>query len=118
METPLSPLEFARRARRLYPARDAVVDALVRARNEATATLRTVLTTRAAAASAIEAERAALDERRARRARFRAETDPMALERLAMSLERTAAARRTRIVAEAAVARAELDRAAAAGVLP
>ena len=26
METPLSPLEFARRARQLYPARDAVVD--------------------------------------------------------------------------------------------
>jgi fatty-acyl-CoA synthase len=26
METPLSPLEFARRTRRLYPARDAVVD--------------------------------------------------------------------------------------------
>ncbi len=25
METPLSPLEFARRARRLYPAREAVV---------------------------------------------------------------------------------------------
>jgi non-ribosomal peptide synthetase component E (peptide arylation enzyme) len=26
METPLSPLEFARRARKLYPKRDAVVD--------------------------------------------------------------------------------------------
>ena len=26
METPLSPLEFARRTRRLYPRRDAVVD--------------------------------------------------------------------------------------------
>ena len=26
METPLTPLEFARRARRLYPEREAVVD--------------------------------------------------------------------------------------------
>ena len=26
METPLSPLEFARRTRKLYPERDAVVD--------------------------------------------------------------------------------------------
>jgi len=26
METPLTPLEFARRARRLYPDREAVVD--------------------------------------------------------------------------------------------
>ena len=30
METPLTPMEFARRARRLYPEREAVVDGALR----------------------------------------------------------------------------------------
>lgn len=98
-------------------ARDAVVDALLRARNAAVAARAALAAAVVAADRAAASERAAEAELSARRAQFRADVDPMNLERTAMAFERCASARRARLTADAALARAALDRAEAEGDL-
>jgi hypothetical protein len=98
-------------------ARDAVVDALLRAQNAAAAARASLAAALIAADRAAASERAAEEELRARRAQFRADVDPMNLERTSMAFERCATARRARFAADAALARAALDRAEAEGDL-